>query len=108
MTCFRLVGQILLVHANSSVTNECDALESNNTLAKTELTENIPSTNLALLGLLRRSCGRDDRCGCEGSQGRIFFRAEHDVVVELGCSHWQWWQSSWDTHWSSDPSLHTQ
>src|SRR3954468_8867908 len=44
MTCFNLVGWILLVHANSSVTNECDAPESNNTLASTELTENIPST----------------------------------------------------------------
>src|SRR4051812_34869758 len=44
ITCFSLVGWILLVHANSSVTNECDAPESNNTLASTELTENIPST----------------------------------------------------------------
>src|SRR4051812_34004498 len=44
ITCFNLVGLILLVHANYSVKNECDAPESNNTLASTELTENIPNT----------------------------------------------------------------
>src|SRR3954465_14417918 len=44
ITCFSLVGWILLVHANYLVTNECDAPESNNTLASTELIENIPNT----------------------------------------------------------------
>src|SRR3954464_11665832 len=87
ITCFSLVGWILLVHANSSVTNECDAPESNNTLASTELTENIPNTTSGT-SWASSACMRKRRLLRLSELPRAnLLLAEHGAVAELGHLH---------------------
>src|SRR3954470_21077658 len=97
---------MLLVYANSSITNECDAPESNNTLASTELTENINSTTSGA-SWASSTCMRKRRpLRLSEFPGQTFFQAEHEAAAELGHLHRGLRKSSWGTHWNSIPWFH--
>src|SRR3954467_9906895 len=81
-------------------------LQNQTTLLRTELTENIPRTTSGT-SWASSSCMRKIwPLRLSEFPRENLLRAEHDAAAELGPLHWGLRESSWGTHWNSDPWFH--